>query len=244
MLDLIGENNLVALIGAFGGILLGLASRLGRFCTLGAIEDYLYGGSDVRLRMWGVAIGTAIAGTFGLMAAGMLTAPETYYLSIRWMPLASIVGGLMFGYGMALSGNCGYGAIARLGGGDLRSFVIVLVMGVSAYVVLNGPLAPLRNALFYQNPITTHVEPGIAHYLASVIHLPATTIGIVIGLVLLAVSAASRDLWAKPKHPFWAFVVGLAVISGWAGTMRGCSSRPSSCWTPKTRCSRAGRRQA
>ena len=42
---------------------LGLAARLGRFCTLGAIEDVLYGQSDHRLRMWGVAIGIAIIGS-------------------------------------------------------------------------------------------------------------------------------------------------------------------------------------
>ena len=31
----------VAICGLLGGVLLGLAARLGRFCTLGAIEDYL-----------------------------------------------------------------------------------------------------------------------------------------------------------------------------------------------------------
>ena len=36
--------------------LLGLAARIGRFCTLGAIEDYLHGDSHTRLRMWGLAI--------------------------------------------------------------------------------------------------------------------------------------------------------------------------------------------
>jgi hypothetical protein len=55
---------LVALIAGAGGILLGLAARLGRFCTLGAIEDYLYGDNDTRLRMWGVAIGVSIFGSF------------------------------------------------------------------------------------------------------------------------------------------------------------------------------------
>ena len=50
----------------------------------------------------------------------------------------------MFGYGMALAGNCGFGALARLGGGDLRSFVIVLVMGVAAYATLSGPLVYAR----------------------------------------------------------------------------------------------------
>ena len=218
MPDGLTEAHLVALVGLAGGIVLGLAARLGRFCTLGAIEDYLYGGSDLRLRMWGVAIGTAVLGSFGLMQAGLLDGDTTYYLSIRWMPVASVLGGLMFGYGMALCGNCGYGAIARLGGGDLRSFVIVLVMGVSAYVVLNGPLAPLRAALFPQEAVAGDVPAGIAHQLGALTQLPVNGIGMAIGALLLAASLASRPLWDKPKHPFWAVMVGLAVVSGWAGT--------------------------
>ena len=43
MLELLGEANSTALIGFIGGMSLGLAARLGRFCTLGAIEDVLYG---------------------------------------------------------------------------------------------------------------------------------------------------------------------------------------------------------
>ena len=218
MFEVLSEHHLVALIGLGSGVLLGLAARLGRFCTLGAIEDLLYGGSDLRMRMWGIAIGTAILGSFGLMAAGLFEATSSYYLSIRWMPLASIVGGLAFGYGMALAGNCGYGAIARLGGGDLRSFVIVLVMGVSTYVVLAGPLAPLRAALFPQQEVMSATPPGIAHQLGRFTNVPAAPIGMVLGIVLLAGSLASRGLWAKPKQIFWAAMVGLGVVLAWAGT--------------------------
>ena len=167
MISFLSEHQLVALIGLLTGIPLGLAARLGRFCTLGAIEDALYGGSTVRLRMWGMAIGLAVVGSFTLMATGLLTGADTFYLSIRWAPMASILGGLVFGYGMALSGNCGYGAIARLGGGDLRSFVIVLVMGVATFVVLSGPLAPVRAMVFPQTEVTTDVPPGIAHQLSA-----------------------------------------------------------------------------
>ncbi|WP_116598092.1 YeeE/YedE family protein [Primorskyibacter marinus] len=218
MLDIMTEAHLVALIGLGGGVLLGLAARLGRFCTLGAIEDWLYGGSDLRLRMWGAAIGTAILGSFVLIGSGVLPAGETLYLSLRWMPAASIIGGLMFGYGMALSGNCGYGAIARLGGGDLRSFVIVLVMGVSAYVVLSGPLAPLRAALFPPTPVTDEGAPGIAHMLAGASGISVIFWGLAIGLAVLAASLSSRALWREPAAIFWAVVVGVAVITGWAGT--------------------------
>ncbi|GAA4218274.1 hypothetical protein GGQ68_002427 [Sagittula marina] len=218
MLDTLGEHNLMALIGLGSGLLLGLAARLGRFCTLGAIEDALYGGSTVRLRMWGIAIGLAVIGSFALMASGALVATQTYYLSIRWLPMASIVGGLMFGYGMALSGNCGYGAIARLGGGDLRSFVIVLVMGVATFVVLSGPLAPLRDYLFPQRPVTTDIAPGIAHQLAAISSIPVTWIGMSVGALILFGSAASRAVWQKPSHVAWAAAVGMSVVLAWAGT--------------------------
>ncbi|MFZ5962106.1 YeeE/YedE family protein [Thalassococcus sp. BH17M4-6] len=217
MLDLMGEHLASTLVGLVGGVLLGLAARLGRFCTLGAIEDLLYGGSDLRMRMWGVAIGIAILGSFALMAAGALDPGQSIYLSFEWLPLASVLGGLMFGYGMALAGNCGFGALARLGGGDLRSFVIVLVMGVTALTVISGPLAPLRAALFPVTPITDTV-PGIAHRLAPMLGLSVPLVGMGLGLALLVWALASRALWAKPAHIAWGTVVGVAVLTGWAGT--------------------------
>ncbi|UYV35940.1 YeeE/YedE family protein [Rhodobacteraceae bacterium D3-12] len=218
MLDLIGDTGLVALFGALGGVVLGLAARIGRFCTMGAIEDLLYGGSSVRMRMWVLAIGVAVIGAFGLTHIGWLDPQDSYYLSIRWMPLASILGGLAFGYGMALSGNCGFGAIARLGGGDLRAFVIVLVMGVSAYVVLNGPLAGLRAWAFPQQGVTDDLPPGIVHMLAHWTGGPLTWLGIGIGLALTLGALASRTFLSQPASVFWAVMVGLAITSGWAGS--------------------------
>ncbi|TKZ21848.1 YeeE/YedE family protein [Shimia litoralis] len=218
MLDMMGDSNLAALIGLFGGVLLGLAARVGRFCTLGAIEDLLYGGSSTRMRMWILAIATAILGSFSLIGLGLLDPGESFYFSIRWMPLATVIGGLMFGYGMALAGNCGFGAIARLGGGDLRSFVIVLVMGVSAYVVLAGPLAPLRNWLFPQIEVTNTVPPGIAHYLADIMGISAVPVGLSIGTLMLIGALWSVELRTDISAIFWSVVVGLAVVSGWAGS--------------------------
>lgn len=211
------DATLVALIGLGGGILLGLAARLGRFCTLGAIEDALYGGSSERLRMWALAIGVAVIGSFTLLGLGWLNAGDPFYLSQPLAPLASIIGGLLFGYGMALAGNCGFGAIARLGGGDLRSFVIVLVMGVSAYVVLSGPLAGPRLWLFpASGPADT--PAGIAHGLAGLSGLSAVAIGLVIGLAICAAALIGGTLKSNRSAMIWSAVVGLAIVTGWAGT--------------------------
>lgn len=216
MLELFGEANTVALIGLLGGLVLGLAARLGRFCTLGAIEDYLYGHDDRRLRMWGVAIGVAIISAHVAISVGYLSGTETAYLDRVWKPLGTVVGGLMFGYGMALAGNCGYGALARLGGGDLRSLVIVIIMGLSAYVVMSGPLAHARVWLF---PVETGATSpqGFSQLLATVGISPLAS-GITIGGVILAVALAREGMVRDVGALFWGTAVGLAVVSGWIGT--------------------------
>lgn len=216
MLDSITPGALGALIGLVGGIGFGLAARLGRFCSMGAIEDALYQGSTARLRQWGVAIGIAIIGSFSLMAFGLFDPAQSPYLATAWSPVASIVGGLMFGYGMSLAGNCGFGALARLGGGDLRNFVIVMVMGLSSYVTLNGPLAALRVQVFAPKPAQN--PEGIAHLLAGQFGVSIALVGILVGASIFALALSSKAFLSNKKLIFWGVVVGLAVVSGWAGT--------------------------
>jgi len=216
MLELLGEANTTALIGLIGGIALGLAARIGRFCTLGAIEDVLYGADDRRLRMWAIAIGVAIIGTHLAISSGFFVASESAYLDRVWNPVGTITGGLMFGYGMALSGNCGYGALARLGGGDLRSFVIVLVMGLSAYFVMSGPLAQARVWLF---PVETGASsPQGLSQLLSTVGVSSLMTGLVTGGAILAFALSKAEMRQARGHVLWGCIVGLALVSGWLGT--------------------------
>ena len=215
--DVISDAGLVALVGMFGGILLGLAARIGRFCTLGAIEDLYYGENPLRLRMWGIAIGVSVVGTFGLSMISLLDLQQTLYLGQNWNPIASICGGLVFGYGMALAGNCGYGALARVGGGDLRSLLIVLVMGIFAYITLGGPLSSARIWVFGSPEQSTTIST-FAHSLAQVSGLAVELCGIAIGVGIIAFTLLSSSLRRSPSYIFWGAIAGLAIVSGWAGT--------------------------
>lgn len=217
MLDILGEAWTITLIGLAGGVILGLAARLGRFCTLGMIEDAHYGQDRTRLWMWAVALGVAMAANFAAEGAGLIRLHQAIYLHNGFTLAGAALGGLMFGYGMAHAGNCGYGMLARLGGGDLRAMVIALVMGVAAYAMLSGPLAAFRERLF---PIEPHPETaqGWAHALGGATGLPPWTIGGALGLVILI--AAGAALWRAGRHKelIWGIAAGLAIASGFLGT--------------------------
>ncbi|NKX45751.1 YeeE/YedE family protein [Roseicyclus persicicus] len=217
MLDFLGEAWTITLIGLGGGLVLGLAARLGRFCTLGMIEDVHYGHDRSRLWMWAVALGTAMAVAFGAEAAGLIRLHDAIYLHNGFTLAGAAVGGLMFGYGMAQAGNCGYGMLARLGGGDLRAMVIALVMGVAAYVTLSGPLAALRARLF---PFEPHPEApqGWAHMLGDATGLPAWAIGGALGVALILGAGAALVRARRWKELVWATAAGGAIASGFLGT--------------------------
>jgi hypothetical protein len=215
-MDNIPYGLLAALVGLIGGVVLGLSARLGDFCTLGALETAAYGRDQKRLRLWGIVLGVAILGTqFGALA-GVIDLDSTFYHAIQWNPAASIVGGLMFGYGMAMAGNCGFGALVRFGGGDLRSLVVVVVMGIFGFVALSGPLAPLRVALFPQ-PAADGPQ-GILHDVGAVTGLPASVTIAVLGAALLVWALSHAPLRRSPRMMLWGIVAGAAVVWCFIGT--------------------------
>ncbi|AMY70412.1 YeeE/YedE family protein [Frigidibacter mobilis] len=215
-MDDLNFGAVAAIVGLVGGIALGLAARLGNFCTLGAIESAVYGEDQRRLRLWGIVLGTAILGTQLGAAAGAIDLAGSYYHQIAWNPWASIFGGLVFGYGMALAGNCGLGALVRFGGGDLRSMVVVVVMGIAGFVALSGPLAPLRIWLFPQE-ISTGPQ-GIGASFTALTGLPATLAAAAIAAGLVVWALAHDPLRRSPRMLAWGVVAGLAVVWTLAGT--------------------------
>jgi uncharacterized membrane protein YedE/YeeE len=209
------DTTLVALIGLAGGTILGLAARVGRFCALGAIEDALYADSLVRLRMWALAASVAIAGSFIAQATGLFDAADSIYLSTPWSPVSTVIGGLMFGYGMALVGTCGFGALARFGGGDLRAMVMVLVIGLSAFMAIGGLTALPRVALTEALAMQPH---GLAQMIGDAAGLPETAIGLAAALPLALWALGDSRFRRTPRAVGWGFVAGAVVAAAWVAT--------------------------
>ncbi len=215
-MEFMADNHWAALAGLFAGGALGLSSSIGRFCTLGAIEDALYGDDYSRLRMWALALAVGISGMFTLEAFGLIDYSQSIYYALKWNPIASIVGGLMFGWGMALAGNCGFGALSRMAGGDMRSFVVAVVMAISAYMAIGGPTAVLREMLFPQRPYNGEAQ-GIAHLIGRLFNAGPLLPALIFAAICAAWAFSGAKFRNSPTHIIWSIVVGLAVVFGfWA----------------------------
>ena len=208
---------IAALCGFAGGVVLGISARWGRFCTLGAIEDASLGGDFDRLRMWGLAIAIAIAATFALDQLGLIQISASFYLNAPTTLFATAIGGAIFGLGMAFVGTCGFGTLARVGGGDLKSIVTFLVMGISAYATMSGATAYLRIALFSSNE-RLETSAGFAHSLGALLGLSPFVIACGIAIALAALCLRSPSFRAQKRYVITAAMVGLTIAFGWFGT--------------------------
>ena len=205
-----------ALAFVFGAV----ANRT-NFCTMGAIVDISVFGDWRRMRMWALAIAVAMAGTGILVTAGLIDTAKTIYTvpQVRWV--SALVGGFLFGFGMTLASGCGSKTLVRAGAGNLKSVVVMLVLGVSAYMTLKGLFAVWRvNAL----------DPwrfDVATFGAATSDLPALAAAFgapaLAKVVLPFVLAAALGVFVFKDAEFRAtremiaggIVIGLVVVGGW-----------------------------
>src|SRR6201984_901575 len=98
---------------------------------------------DTRLmRTFALALGTGVLATQGLAAYRLVGLGEQTYLQPTFSVPLMFLGGLLFGYGMVMANGCGSRALVLLGRGNLRSFVVVIVLGIAAGMTLKGLVAP------------------------------------------------------------------------------------------------------
>src|SRR6202034_3156919 len=94
-----------------------------------------------------------------LAARGVVDLAKSIYLQPSFSAPLMFGGGLLFGYGMVLANGGGSRALVLLGRGNLRSFVVVIVLGISAQMTLRGLIAPARVALLNVSTIKpTHLS--------------------------------------------------------------------------------------
>ena len=213
----LSAGTIAALAGFFGGVVLGFCARWGRFCTLNAIEDAVLGGSNGGLRSWAIAIAVAMFGAFALDHLDLIDLQQSFYVANPTSILATIAGSLLFGLGMAFVGTCGYGCLARVGGGDLKSVVTFLVMGISAYATLNGAIAYFRVGVFPVQSVPA--EPAsLAYHGSDWLGIQPHWVAYMTSIVIAVLALTSKPFQQDKRKLASGILVGLVVAWGWFAT--------------------------
>jgi uncharacterized membrane protein YedE/YeeE len=213
---------------ALGGLLIGIAFGAVVFatniCAMGSLSDIHNFGDWRRFRAWILAAATALVGAQLLQAGGVVALDKSMYLATPGFNWAGhVLGGLVFGFGMVFAGGCPSRNLARAGGGDLRSLVTLLVLGLFAYMTIGGIFAPARAALEQATSLaSTSPAQSIGDLVGRVARLgPAA--GNIVVMALLATGAAiycfaDRRFRTSAVHVVSGFAIGLLVTAGWALT--------------------------
>ena len=216
----------VALWGFWGAFLFGIIAHKTHFCTMGAISDWINMGSLHRLRAWLLAMAVALLMSQLFQALGWIDLSASIYLSTNFGIGGYIVGGFLFGVGMTLGGGCGQRTLVRTGGGNLKSLVVLLVLGLTAYITLRGLLAGVRIEVF--EPLSIDLseyalaDQSLASVLVAVTGLASESVAkglaVIIGLALLIYTLKDKDFRTSGDAIVSGLVVGLLVAGAWLVT--------------------------
>jgi uncharacterized membrane protein YedE/YeeE len=202
-----------ALTFVFGAVL-----QRTHFCTMGAVSDIVNMGDWSRMRMWVLAIGIAMIGT-GLLAWGGVIDPlKTIYTTSKLAWLSALVGGLMFGFGMVLGSGCGSKTLVRIGAGNLKSLVVFMFLGISAYMTLRGLFGVVRVATVDAVSAQLPTSQDLPSLLSMASGVSRATLQLALGVVL----GGGLSLWALAGKGFrtvdnllGGIVVGLIIVAMW-----------------------------
>jgi uncharacterized membrane protein YedE/YeeE len=188
------------------------------FCTMGSITDIVTFGDWRRMRMWLLAIVVAIAGTAVLQASGSIDTAKTIYTTAHVPWLSHLVGGFMFGFGMTLASGCGSKTLIRAGAGNLKSWIVLVILAASAYMTLKGVFAPWRanglDTVRWDVSARTSDLPAlaVAAGLGSAVRL---WLPLVAAVAVGAFVFASREFRNSREMIVGGVLIGAVIVGGW-----------------------------
>ncbi len=211
----------------------GAIANKANFCTMGAVSDWVNIGDLNRLRSWMLAVATAIVGIglleyLGLVDLSLTTSNDTStppYRSPVFIWPRHLLGGLMFGVGMTLASGCGNKSLVRLGEGNLKSLVVLVVMGIAAWWMLFTNFSYLGflqwmlpvSIDFSQRDIASQDVAAVLFGITGVDWGPGhgLVVALLIGLPMLFWILRSRDFRADFELVAAGLVIGAVIVIAW-----------------------------
>lgn len=214
----------ISLLGFFLAIIFGFVAAKTNFCTMGAVSDLVNIGSKGRLGAWFFAAGVAILGAQYLSLQDMVALNHTMYLSTNFALIGYILGGFLFGIGMTLGAGCGQRNLVRVGGGNLKSVVVVIIMGITAYMTMRGLLAVVRIDVIEQGNVNLAdmgmETQSLAQLVSAVFgiqdgHGLQLAMALLVGLGLMLYALKQEEFRTSFDNILAGVVIGSSVVAAW-----------------------------
>ncbi len=214
---------------AFGiALIMGAVVNKTNFCTMGAVSDVVNMGDSSRMRAWVLAMAIAMLGVtiFEAMAYFSVDVTRPPYRGSNFAWLEYVIGGVMFGVGMTLGSGCGNKTLIRIGGGNIKSVIVLAIIGVCAYYMINpfpGTDKTIYSEVFYPwtslASISLSGKQDISGLINSATSIDLGTLRLVIGLLVVAMLTfivfRSSDFRSNKDNIIGGTVVGFAVLAAW-----------------------------
>lgn len=214
----------------WGGLVIGMVFGFTifrtNFCTMGSISDIIALSDYKRFRAWLLAAAVAVLGAWWVETTGVTDLANTMYMTPNLNWAGNIIGGALFGFGMAFAGGCVSRNLVRTGGGDMRSLMVLIVTGIFGYMTIGGILGPIRANIESASAVDLSEmgleDQGVGSMLASVSGMDSATGHMIMILVIVAAiffyCFKDQQFRQSKTHIVSGVVIGACVTAGWVLT--------------------------
>jgi len=199
------------------------------FCTMGAVSDLVNMNDTSRMRAWILAGTVALIGVLIIEAMGranLSTSTLPPYRGSEFQWGRYILGGVLFGIGMTLASGCGNKTLIRIGGGNIKSILVFIIIAVISYYMVD-PFKELPSTWYQtyfaswlgQASISLNTPQDLGSIAAGWFGSSALTTRLVVGGIIAAIALyiifRSSDFRKDSDNVVAGVLVGLAVFLAW-----------------------------
>ncbi|MEJ2686198.1 MAG: YeeE/YedE family protein [Gammaproteobacteria bacterium] len=203
------------------------------FCTMGAVSDWVNMGDTGRIRSWVFAIALAIIGVTLLGIFGVVNMSSTASGTASFPPYRTpmfawpryLVGGLLFGIGMTLGSGCGNKTMVRIGGGNIKSLLVFVMLAFGAYLMMytnfmGRVFLPWMQPAFVSLSSHSISDQSLGAMIGGMLGIKSvatvnSVVGGILAVLLLGWAFKSVDFRSRFDNILGGGVVGIAVIGAW-----------------------------
>ena len=210
-------------------VILGAIVNKTNFCTMGAVSDMVNIGDYGRFRAWILAIAVATLGVSIFEYMQLVNVTETFpgYRGSQLIYAENILGGILFGIGMTFASGCGNKTLIRIGGGNIKSILVFIIIALIAYYMTNpfpDSDKTLYSVLFYDwlNPLAVSLDSNQdlgALISAQISSNNSQALRFIAGLVvasgMLLYVFKAADFRSSKDNILAGIIIGLIILSAW-----------------------------